>query len=46
MHYFSQFFNKILKTLRYFFAGFGEIDELLRNFEINLKIFAKNSIEK
>ena len=46
MHYFSRLFNEILKTLRYLFAGFGEMHKFLRNFEKILKIFAKNSLEK
>ena len=46
MHYLCLLFNKILKTLPYFFSGSGEKYKLLRNFEKILKIFDKNSIEK
>ena len=43
---FKHILNKILKILRYFFARLDEKCKLLGNFEIILKVFDKNSIEK
>ena len=45
MHYFSIFINKVNKPCVNF-SAFGRKTQFFGNFEKNLKIFDKNSIEK